>query len=161
MIYSPLKVFPSAGHNNADPGAVALGYKEAELTQVKAKLEDKIKAQQIELDANKNKTYYYKTKYFEATANESDSTLRYSYNAELNLTKYDKKESLFSGKKTYIDISSPDKNMKINGVENFIKDISSPPTKFGVGVQAGYGLGADLKIQPYIGFGVSYNLIRF
>ncbi len=132
-----------------------------ELTQIKAKLEDRLKAQQVQLDANKNKSYYYKTKYFEATANESDSTLRYSYNAELNLTKYDKKESLFSRKKTYIDISSPDKNMKINGVENFIKDISSPPTKFGVGVQAGYGLGADLKIQPYIGFGVSYNLIRF
>lgn len=33
MIYSPLKVFPSAGHNNADPGAVALGYKEADLTK--------------------------------------------------------------------------------------------------------------------------------
>lgn len=33
MIYSPLKVFPSAGHNNAEPGAVALGYKEADLTK--------------------------------------------------------------------------------------------------------------------------------
>ena len=33
MIYAPLKVFPSAGHSNADPGAVALGYKEADLTK--------------------------------------------------------------------------------------------------------------------------------
>ncbi len=33
MILSPLKVFPSAGHHNADPGAVALGYKEADLTK--------------------------------------------------------------------------------------------------------------------------------
>lgn len=32
-IYSPLKTYPSAGHNNADPGAVALGYKEADLTK--------------------------------------------------------------------------------------------------------------------------------
>lgn len=33
MIYSPLKVFPSAGHNNNDPGAVANGQKEADLTK--------------------------------------------------------------------------------------------------------------------------------
>lgn len=33
MIYSPLKVFPSAGHHNSDPGAVALGHKEAYLTK--------------------------------------------------------------------------------------------------------------------------------
>ncbi|MDP9954704.1 hypothetical protein J2X97_000341 [Epilithonimonas hungarica] len=58
-----------------------------ELTQVKAKLEDKLKAQQIEIDANKNKTYYYKTKYFEATATDADSSLKYTYNAELNLLK--------------------------------------------------------------------------
>lgn len=32
-IYSPLKTYPSAGHNNVDPGAVALGYKEADLTK--------------------------------------------------------------------------------------------------------------------------------
>ena len=33
MILSPLKVFPSAGHHNADSGAVAFGYKEADLTK--------------------------------------------------------------------------------------------------------------------------------
>lgn len=132
-----------------------------ELTQVKAKLEDKVKAQQVEIDANKNKTYHYKTKYFEATGTDADSSLKYAYNAELNLLKYDKKGSLLGAKKTYIDISSPDKNLKINGVENFTKDISSPPTKFGLGVQAGYGVSSDMKASPYIGLGVSYNLIRF
>ena len=132
-----------------------------ELTQVRAKLEDKVKAQQVEIDINKNKVYHYKTKYFEATATDADSSLKYAYNAEINLLKYDKKESLLKGKKTYIDISSPDKNLKINGVENFTKDISSPPTKFGLGVQAGYGLNSEMKIAPYIGIGVSYNLIRF
>lgn len=33
MILSPLKTFPSAGHSNADPGAVSQGYKEADLTK--------------------------------------------------------------------------------------------------------------------------------
>lgn len=36
-----------------------------------------------------------------------------------------------------------------------------PPKKFGLGIQAGYGLSTDFKPQPFIGLGVSYNLIRF
>lgn len=132
-----------------------------ELTQVKAKLEGELKAAKIEVDKNKNKTYYYNSRYFSATAKDGDSSLQYSYNAELNLTKYEKRKSFFKDKKTYIDISSPDKNLKINGVENFTKDITIPPTKFGIGVQAGYGINSELKIAPYIGVGLSYNLIRF
>lgn len=132
-----------------------------EVTQVKAKLEGDLKAARVEIDANKNKVYHYKSKYFEATGSDADSSLKYAYNAELNLLKYDKKGSLLGGKKTYIDISSPDKNLKINGVENFTKDISSTPTKIGLGIQVGYGVNSDLKAAPYIGVGVSYNLIRF
>lgn len=33
--------------------------------------------------------------------------------------------------------------------------------RFGVGVQMGYGLNSSLKLQPYIGLGLSYNIIRF
>lgn len=33
MILSPLKIFPSAGHNNQDSGAVKNGYREADLTK--------------------------------------------------------------------------------------------------------------------------------
>lgn len=34
MIYSPLRTYLSAGHNNNDPGAVANGYKEADITKI-------------------------------------------------------------------------------------------------------------------------------
>lgn len=34
------------------------------------------------------------------------------------------------------------------------------PKKWGVGVQVGYGVGRN-GLQPYVGVGVSYNLIRF
>lgn len=34
MIQIPLKQFISAGHNNADPGSVSNGYKEAEITKI-------------------------------------------------------------------------------------------------------------------------------
>lgn len=35
------------------------------------------------------------------------------------------------------------------------------PKKFGLGVQLGYGINSSFRIQPYIGVGVSYNIIRF
>jgi len=34
-------------------------------------------------------------------------------------------------------------------------------TKYGIGVQVGWGLTKELKTSPYIGVGLSYNLIRF
>lgn len=35
------------------------------------------------------------------------------------------------------------------------------PKKFGLGVQLGYGINSSFRVQPYIGIGVSYNVIRF
>lgn len=34
ILFSPLRTFLSAGHNNADPGAVANGHKEADVTKI-------------------------------------------------------------------------------------------------------------------------------
>ncbi len=33
--------------------------------------------------------------------------------------------------------------------------------RFGVGIQVGYGVGANFALTPYIGIGLSYDLIRF
>lgn len=35
------------------------------------------------------------------------------------------------------------------------------PKKFGLGVHLGYGINSSFRVQPYIGVGVSYNVIRF
>jgi len=35
------------------------------------------------------------------------------------------------------------------------------PKKFGLGVHLGYGINSSFRIAPYIGVGVSYNVIRF
>ncbi len=35
------------------------------------------------------------------------------------------------------------------------------PKKFGLGVQLGYGINSSFRVQPYIGIGLSYNVIRF
>lgn len=38
--------------------------------------------------------------------------------------------------------------------------VVKPVKKWGIGIQAGYGAGKD-GLTPYVGVGVSYNLIRF
>lgn len=38
--------------------------------------------------------------------------------------------------------------------------VREKPKKWGIGIQAGYGVGRN-GLQPYVGVGVSYNLIRF
>lgn len=42
--------------------------------------------------------------------------------------------------------------------------VQRKPTRWGIGIQAGYGIGVNsgqVRAFPYIGVGISYNLIRF
>jgi len=132
-----------------------------ELTRAKFVLEGQLKATKTELDANKKARVFYENKYMQIVSNTADSTIDYKYNAIVDVVKYQDRKWLFGKEKTYIDISSPDKNMKINGVEHFKKNIDVRPKRFGVGIQAGYYYipGAN-QFYPGFGFGVSYNLIR-
>ena len=41
-----------------------------------------------------------------------------------------------------------------------IINIKPKPKRFGIGIQTGYGFTQD-KITPYVGVGVSFNLVRF
>ena len=61
---------------------------------------------------------------------------------------------------------SPSKFVTIKDLDGayIIKKQICPPTKikhWGIGPQIGFGLTTDLKFKPYIGVGISYNLIRF
>ncbi|ROI02950.1 hypothetical protein EGI16_12330 [Chryseobacterium sp. G0240] len=132
-----------------------------ELTRAKFTLEGQLKATKIELDANKKERVYYKNKYLQIATNAADSTLDYKYNAIVDVVKYNERKWLLGSEKTYIDISSPDKNMKINGVEHFKKRIDVKPKKIGFGIQAGYYyIPGTNQFYPGFGIGISYNLIR-
>lgn len=137
----------------------------SELQQLRAKLEGTIKAQKAEIDKEKSKVVYYQDKYFSAktkTDNVGNSTLDYQYNAQIDLITETKRKNLFSKEIQHITVSSPDKNLKINGVEHFKKDVSLPPKRFGIGIQAGYYYVPETgKTVPAVGFGMSYNLVRF
>lgn len=61
---------------------------------------------------------------------------------------------------------------QIDSVQHFVSErvvtkeltkVVKKPCRWGVGVQAGYGiqLGEQIKTAPYIGIGISYNIIRW
>ena len=137
-----------------------------ELTQIKARLEGELKATKQELAQNKAKVTHYKDKYLEATTIEDSTgnTLKYAYNASLDVVQYEDRKNWFSQKKSYIDISSPDKNFKVNDMERYKKEIKIPNKRFGIGVNIGYGAylqGKQVYLGTYAGVGLHYNLIKF
>lgn len=64
------------------------------------------------------------------------------------------------GGKDYIDVSFGNDKTQIVGLTNIDLKKYSPPKRFGVGFQAGYTY-MDGRFRPYIGAGLSYNLVRF
>lgn len=129
-----------------------------ELTRAKFLLEGQLKASKVQREKDR---IYYENKYLKIVSNTKDSTLDYKYDAIVDIVKYSERKWLFGKENTYIDISSPDKNMKINGVENFKKRIEVKPKRIGFGVQAGYYYIPGVnQFYPGFGVGVSYNLIR-
>lgn len=132
-----------------------------ELTRAKFLLEGQLKATKVELDVNKKAKVFYESKYMQIVSNVADSTIDYKYNAVVDVVKYKDRKWLLGKENTYIDISSPDKNMKINGVEHFKKRIDVKPKRFGFGIQAGYYyVPSANQFYPGFGVGISYNLIR-
>lgn len=58
-----------------------------------------------------------------------------------------------------LDIKNANPNNLITGIEAYRKALPKPK-RFGIGVQGGYGFSSGLTPKPYMGVGVSYNLIR-
>ncbi|WP_411898600.1 hypothetical protein [Elizabethkingia bruuniana] len=133
-----------------------------ELTRAKMVLEGQLKATKIELDENKKARIYYENKYIQIVSNEADSTLDYRYNAIVDIVNYNERKWWLGKEKSFIGISSPDKNLKINGVEHFKKQIEIKNKPWGLGAQLGYYYApAANQFYPAFGIGISYNFLRF
>ena len=147
----------------------ALGIKENALlavTDVNAKLRDSVRLAKLTVDEANNKIWNWEKTYasgstIKATMNEKDSILRPEVDVKLQVTDYVDKGGLFGKTKYYTDIYSPDQNISINGLKTYRKETVIKPKRVGIGVQFGYGLSTNFKITPYVGLGLSYNLISF
>lgn len=91
----------------------------------------------------------------------NDSVLM-NYNIRLNEARYSQRNWLFGKREYYIDVFSDDPRVSINGLKSF-RIRGQPSRRFGVGLQAGYGITptSPLTPFPYIGIGLNYNLIDF
>lgn len=133
-----------------------------ELLTAKATLEGEVKAASVTVDSLKNRTYNFVTPFLRARFAERDSSLRYRYNAKIGIVKYNKREGLFGPRYHYIDLSSNDPNMTINGMEQFTIRQENKVTPWGIGLQAGYYFEPESgTFRPAVGAGISYNILRF
>ena len=122
-----------------------------ELTRVNAKLQGELVASRKTTDEYGNIAREFQGKYFKAVS--TNDSLRYEYNAILDIVAYSKREWALGKEKKFIDISSPDPNFKVNGVQRFKKELTEFKTQF----QAGFELGS--MIAPRYGY--IYSGIKF
>ena len=146
-----------------------LGVKEKEIvamTDIKARFVDSLKIAKVVIDEQKRKLWTWQKTYesgskLEAKMSEKDSVLQ--------ITKLDikiqaneiYKRRFFGADKYSLDLFSPDQNIYFDGLRVYRKEKLINPKRFGVGFQLGYGLDERLRLQPYLGLGLSYNIINF
>lgn len=137
-----------------------LAIKEKQLlqaTQVNAML----KSGNLLLKLRSDSLYEYQDKWLKLTYTPESNSIDLNYALTLSTVKYWKRKWFLAPKAYYIDVFSDDPRVTIENVKRFTIE-TSKPKKFGIGLNVGYGYGfASNQWQPYIGAGLSYNLIRF
>lgn len=128
----------------------------SQLTRINAALKDSLTKANINAKNARKDVIEWQTKYITIAANPKDSTVKYAYNAQLDIAEYSKKETLFGDRKSYIAVTSPDKNLKINGVENFTKAVKVPKDFMELNVKLN-GIYLDKTLTPYMGAELMFN----
>lgn len=110
-----------------------------------------------------NKVFIYPT-YYDSLKNEW-----ISYDAHMSNTisgfnlKINNRYAVIVGSdkgKAFVDVINYNPYSSVQSLRTY--QVSLPqPKKFGLGIQSGIGFGNELKPTPYIGIGLSYNLINF
>lgn len=147
-----------------DTTALAIGIQKKQiesLLQVNATLRaENLRANQL-IAANGSKSYVYKDKFVNLkytppiTIDSLDAgKFDFTYNADLNITQYWKRNWVLGAKKSYIDIYSNDSRTTVNGVKQLTIQQKEPA--FGLRAQAAlninpetgsYGLGPAVRID--------------
>ena len=91
----------------------------------------------------------------------NDSTnIDLSVKDELHLVVYDKNMGLFKDRKTMIDIYSLNPYSKVKQIKSFSVEDRQKKSKISIGPFVGFGVTGKGTLQPTIGVGLQYNLIR-
>lgn len=133
-----------------------------QVTKINAKLEAQLALQTKQNDKGQTlKTH--QDKYLNLVYNPQNDSLQFAYNLKLNEARYHDRAWLLGKTHNYVDVYPDDPRITINGLKSYrVKE--SPAKRFGIGLQGGYGLGKDgnvIRLVPYLGLGLNYNLIEF
>lgn len=129
------------------------------MTQV-SKINSRLTAQ-LKLQTEEEEKYY-KDKWLSLSYNPRSDSLQLTYDVNLNMVRYSDRRWLLAPKRHYIDIFSDDPRVSIQGLKTF-QIAEKPPARWSFGLHGGYGLTLNdpFRFAPYIGAGISYNLIHF
>lgn len=132
----------------------------ASVTKTNAKLTAQVKLLQNE--AGKPPSRRYSDKYLSLTYNPENDSLWLDYDIHLNIAKYTKRKWFLGEKQHFIDVWADDPRVKIQGLKTFTI-AQELPRRWSFGLHGGYGvtLNDPFRFAPYIGAGISYNLIHF
>ncbi|SDE77642.1 DUF6808 domain-containing protein [Riemerella columbipharyngis] len=133
-----------------------------QVSKINALLVAKLQLQSF-IQPNGDKVLYHKDKYLDLRYYPQTDSVNFSYNIKLNEARYKERKWLLGRTSYYIDVFSDDPRVKINGL-NAYRIRGQPPSHWGIGISAGYGLSLNkgiLQATPVFGVGVNYNVINF
>lgn len=128
-----------------------------EVTRVNAAL----LAENIQLRQGSGGAQEYSDQWLRLIYHPDSNSVDLSYDVALNQVRYWKRSWLLGPKRYYNDLYASDPRVTIASVRRFTLP-EARPKPWGIGVSAGYAYD-PLRTDwyPYLGFGLSYNLIRF
>ncbi len=129
-----------------------------QVTKVNAELDAK-----LQLIKHDDGTVTYQDKWLSLQYFPQREELSLKYDIALNVVRYNKRRWLLAEKKNYIDIFADDPRVTIKGLNSFTVE-EKTSKRFGIGISTGYALtlnNNEVLSQPYIGFGINYNIINF
>ena len=80
-------------------------------------------------------------------------------NSKFTLESKNEYSIFVNNKKGYVEVQSLNPYSKVEDIKMYSNKIKRK--RFGLGVHVGYGMTSDLQLRPYLGLGISYNLINF
>lgn len=127
------------------------------ITSVKGSINKNMGISKVDTSNNSRIWQWHKNNY-EAIMDEKDSTLRLKGNLNITIADYIERH-LFKRNRLITDIFSDDEDFTINSMQVYRRGKDLPNKKLGLGISAGYGINSDLKLAPYVGVGINYNII--
>ena len=133
-----------------------------QISKINARLEAQLLLKES-TDTNGRKSLAHRDKTIDLTYYPDTDSVDLGVDIGLNEARYSERKWILGNRQNFVEVFPDDKRITIKGLKSYVIK-ESPQRRFGIGVSSGYGAFADgptLKMMPYVGLGINYNLIEF